>query len=226
MASVFLDVGGTIVDFRPNYFEPIYGVLHENGYNVELKTIFRTISSYLGSRRIKFVNGNPVINFDDFLDEIKLNVDSKTRNELLSLDLSSSTYSIYPDTTDFLDWLGEKGFRLHIISNASEKLHNVLDDLDLRKYFSAITISYEVGAAKPSETIFKVASQRAGEVGPFIGDIYEVDYLGGKNAGFAPILIDRYGFYGDLKGVQRVRNLAEAKPLIEGIFNSSISPKG
>ncbi|MGC8661358.1 MAG: HAD family hydrolase [Nitrososphaeria archaeon] len=226
MASVFLDVGGTIVDFRPNYYEPIYSVLHKNGYDVKLKTVYRIISSYLGSRKIKFVNGNPVINFDDFLDEIKLNVDSRTKSDLLSLDFSSSTYSIYPDTIDFLEWLSENGFRSHIISNASEKLHNVLNELDLKKYFSQITISYEVGAAKPSETIFKVASQRAGEAGPFIGDIYEVDYLGGKNAGFMPILIDRYGFYDDLKGVQLIRNLAEAKPLIESIFNSSIFPKG
>ncbi|MEM0097981.1 MAG: HAD-IA family hydrolase [Conexivisphaerales archaeon] len=226
MASVFLDVGGTIVDFRPNYFEPIYSVLHGNGYNIKEKTVFRVISSYLGSRRIKFVNGNPVINFDDLLDEMKLNVDKKTRNELLSLDFSSSTYSIYPDTIDFLEWLGKKGFRSHIISNASEKLHSVLNELDLKKYFSDITISYEVGAAKPSETIFKVALQRAGEAGPFIGDIYEVDYLGGKNAGFKPILIDRFGFYDDLEGVKLIKNLSEAKPLIERVFNSTISTSG
>lgn len=226
MASVFLDVGGTIVDFRPNYFEPIYSVLQNNGYDVKLKTVFRIISSYLGSRKIKFVNGNPIINFDDFLGEMKLNVNKRTKNELVSLDFSSTTYSIYPDTIDFLEWLSGNGFRSHIISNASEKLHSVLNELDLKKYFSAVTISYEVGAAKPSETIFKVAYQRAGEAGPFIGDMYEVDYLGGKKAGFLPILIDRYGFYDDLKGVKIIRNLAEAKPLIEGIFNSSIFPKG
>ncbi|MGC8558298.1 MAG: HAD family hydrolase [Nitrososphaeria archaeon] len=225
MASVFLDVGGTLVDFRPNYFEPIYDVLNKRGYNVKLKTVFRIISSYLGSRKIKFVNGNPMIDFDELLREMNLQVDEQTRSELFSLDFSSSTYSLYPDTAVFLKWLESKGFRSHIISNASEKLNRVLNELDLKKYFSAITISYEVGAAKPSETIFRIARERAGETGPYIGDIYEVDYLGSIRAGFVPILIDRQGFYDDLKGVQVVHNLIEAEPLIEN-FLGSISPKG
>ncbi len=226
MASVFLDVGGTLVDFKPNYHEPIYNVLKSNGYDVNLRSVFRTISNYLGSRRIKFVNGNPVMDFDALLSEMNLNVDSKTRKELLSLDFSSSTYSIYPDAIEFLEWLDKNGFRSHIISNASEKLHSVLNALGLKRYFSEIVVSYEVGSAKPSEAIFRVAHKRAGETGPFIGDLYEVDYLGGKNAGFFPILIDRYGFYDDLKGVQRISSLTEAKPLIESALGPGKFPKG
>jgi len=216
MASVFLDVGGTLVDFRPNFHEPIYNVLKSNGYNVNLKLVFRAISNYLGSSKVKIVNGNPILDIDELLNEMNLEVDSKTKKELLSLDFSSTTYSVYPDTIEFLEWLIRNGFRSHVISNASEKLRTVLSLLGLKKYFSEIIVSYEVGFAKPSEAIFRIAQERAGETGPFIGDLYEVDYIGSEKAGFFPILIDRYGFYDDLNGVRRITRLTEAEPLIEG----------
>ena len=214
MASIFLDLGGTLVDFRPTYHEPIYYVLLKHNYDVSLKQIYRAISAYLSREDLKMVDGNPIIDYREILKTLSLKVDEGTEKELAQLNFVSISYSLYHDTLPFLKALKSLGYRIHIISNASKKIHQVLKETSLIEYVETVTASYEVGRMKPSKEIFLEGIKKAGEAGPYIGDLYEVDYLGAERAGLKPILLDRLDFYDDVNAV-KVRSLMDAIKLIK-----------
>ncbi|MGC8599957.1 MAG: HAD family hydrolase [Nitrososphaeria archaeon] len=208
MSTIFLDLGGTLVDFRPTYHEPIYYVLLKNGYEVELRNVYRAVSKYLGKSDLPVVEGNPVIDVKQVLNNMNMNVDSSTMQELLSLKFSSSSYTLYHDTMPFLTFLKNKGYKIIIISNASQKINEVIKNTGISEYLSGLIASYSFGKIKPDPEIFKEGIRMAGETGYYVGDLFEVDYLGAAKAGLEPILLDRNGFYDDID-VRKANSLTE-----------------
>ncbi len=208
MSTIFLDLGGTLVDFRPTYHEPIYYVLLKNGYEVELRNVYRAVSKYLGKSDLPVVEGNPVIDVKEVLNNMNMNVDSSTMQELLSLKFSSSFYTLYHDTMPFLTSLKNKGYKIIIISNASQKINEVIKNTGISEYLNGLIASYSFGKIKPDPEIFKEGIRMAGETGYYVGDLFEVDYLGAASAGLEPILLDRNGFYDDID-VRKANSLTE-----------------
>ncbi|MFP3166384.1 MAG: HAD family hydrolase [Nitrososphaeria archaeon] len=208
MSTIFLDLGGTLVDFKPTYHEPIYYVLLKNGYEVELKNVYRAVSKYLGKSNLPVVEGNPVIDVKEVLNIMNLNVDSITMQELSSLKFSSSFYTLYHDTIPFLTSLKNKGYKIIVISNASQKINEVIKNTGISEYLNGLIASYSFGKIKPDPEIFKEGIRIAGETGYYVGDLFEVDYLGAARAGLEPILLDRNGFYDDVDA-KKAKSLAE-----------------
>jgi len=208
MSTIFLDLGGTLVDFKPTYHEPIYYVLLKNGYEVELKNVYRAVSKYLGKSNLPVVEGNPVIDVKEVLNIMNLNVDSITMQELSSLKFSSSFYTLYHDTIPFLTSLKNKGYKIIVISNASQKINEVIKNTGISEYLNGLIASYSFGKIKPDPEIFKEGIRIAGETGYYVGDLFEVDYLGAARAGLEPILLDRNGFYDDVDA-KKAKSLTE-----------------
>jgi len=208
MSTIFLDLGGTLVDFKPTYHEPIYYVLLKNGYEVELKNVYRAVSKYLGKSNLLVVEGNPVIDVKEVLNIMNLNVDSITMQELSSLKFSSSFYTLYHDTIPFLTSLKNKGYKIIVISNASQKINEVIKNTGISEYLNGLVASYSFGKIKPDPEIFKEGIRIAGETGYYVGDLFEVDYLGAARAGLEPILLDRNGFYDDVDA-KKAKSLTE-----------------
>jgi len=208
MSTIFLDLGGTLVDFKPTYHEPIYYILLKNGYEVELKNVYRAVSKYLGKSNLPVVEGNPVIDVKEVLNIMNLNVDSITMQELSSLKFSSSFYTLYHDTIPFLTSLKNKGYKIIVISNASQKINEVIKNTGISEYLNGLVASYSFGKIKPDPEIFKEGIRIAGETGYYVGDLFEVDYLGAARAGLEPILLDRNGFYDDVDA-KKAKSLAE-----------------
>ena len=208
MSTIFLDLGGTLVDFKPTYHEPIYYVLLKNGYEVELKNVYRAVSKYLGKSNLPVVEGNPVIDVKEVLNIMNVNVDSITMQELSSLKFSSSFYTLYHDTIPFLTSLKNKGYKIIVISNASQKINEVIKNTGISEYLNGLIASYSFGKIKPDPEIFKEGIRIAGETGYYVGDLFEVDYLGAARAGLEPILLDRNGFYDDVDA-KKAKSLAE-----------------
>jgi haloacid dehalogenase superfamily, subfamily IA, variant 1 with third motif having Dx(3-4)D or Dx(3-4)E len=208
MSTIFLDLGGTLVDFKPTYHEPIYYILLKNGYEVELKNVYRAVSKYLGKSNLPVVEGNPVIDVKEVLNIMNLNVDSITMQELSSLKFSSSFYTLYHDTIPFLTSLKNKGYKIIVISNASQKINEVIKNTGISEYLNGLIASYSFGKIKPDPEIFKEGIRIAGETGYYVGDLFEVDYLGAARAGLEPILLDRNGFYDDVDA-KKAKSLAE-----------------
>jgi HAD superfamily hydrolase (TIGR01549 family) len=88
-----------------------------------------------------------------------------------------------------------KDYRLGIISNWSMDLYDLLETLDIQKFFESITISGEYGMSKPSLEIFRSGMADFPEVKPrsmvYIGDDVNLDILPAQQLNLFPILYDK-----------------------------------
>ncbi len=101
---------------------------------------------------------------------------------------------IYQDVIPNLQNWQQKKVTLAIISNFDSRLYSVLKALKLESFFSSITISSEVGAAKPSQEIFATALAKHNclpEEAWHIGDSFTDDYQGAKEIGITGFWLKR-----------------------------------
>lgn len=123
---------------------------------------------------------------------------------------------VEPGTHDLLFTLEERGYRLGVISNSDGRVQSILERNDLLLHFSAVIDSHVVGVEKPDPAIFAMGAAALGaEPGCclYVGDIYHVDVLGARAAGFFPVLLDPAGNHAD-KDCLRVRSLADLDALL------------
>lgn len=115
-------------------------------------------------------------------------------NRLYGYFATPDPWFVYPDIFPSLEKWCLEGIELGIISNFDSRLHAVLDVLELRKFFSSVTISSAFGHAKPNPEIFTKALEKH-DCSPseawHIGDSVEHDYNGAKAAGLKSFLIKR-----------------------------------
>lgn len=103
---------------------------------------------------------------------------------------------LYPDVEPTLKKLRQDGYKLAIVSNAPPDTVEVIEKLGLHRYMEHFVVSGVVGFSKPNPEIFRIAL-RGVNVGPsqavHVGDVYEADVAGARNAGMVGILLDRDG---------------------------------
>lgn len=123
----------------------------------------------------------------------------------------------FPDTIPTLKKL-EK-FHLGIITNGpiSDQIGK-LEKNQLAHFFNPVIISEEVGHWKPQKEIFEFAAQRAYHLISecvFIGDSYELDYLGGTLAGMRCIWLnrDRTSLFQNIEKITELEELPKHKYL-------------
>ncbi|MDB9526356.1 HAD family hydrolase [Oscillatoria sp. CS-180] len=101
---------------------------------------------------------------------------------------------VYPDAYNSLERWRAKGIEIGLISNFDSRIYTVLDALALADFFKSITISTEIGAAKPDPIVFAAALQKhncqASEAW-HVGDSYTDDYEGAQAAGMRGIWLRR-----------------------------------
>jgi putative hydrolase of the HAD superfamily len=115
-------------------------------------------------------------------------------DELYRYFTTAAAWEIYPDTINALTQWQQTGIPLGILSNFDSRLYTVLQVLNLERYFSTVTISTEVGAAKPQPEIFTAALSKyqcAAADAWHIGDSRGDDYLGARGVGIMAIWLDR-----------------------------------
>jgi putative hydrolase of the HAD superfamily len=101
---------------------------------------------------------------------------------------------IDPDCHPLLRELSQQ-YTLGVISNYDHPpyIRRVLNDLNLKKYFSTVVISGDYDFKKPDPRIFHLALEKLGlkpEDAVYLGDAEE-DVVGARAAGIVPILIQR-----------------------------------
>jgi putative hydrolase of the HAD superfamily len=107
---------------------------------------------------------------------------------------TAAPWVVYADALPALQRWRSLGIELGIISNFDSRLHRVLALLGIAPYLQSVTISSEVGAAKPAAKIFQVALAKHGceaHQAWHIGDSEAEDYAGAQAAGLRAILIAR-----------------------------------
>jgi putative hydrolase of the HAD superfamily len=109
------------------------------------------------------------------------------------LDISPKLNALFPDTVEVLQYLQSK-YTLHLITNGFAEVQWIkLEHSGLRPFFEHIVISEEVGTQKPNKEIFEIAMQRANttvDACIMIGDNFNTDILGAKNAGMDQIFFN------------------------------------
>jgi putative hydrolase of the HAD superfamily len=107
---------------------------------------------------------------------------------------TAAPWWVYPDVLPFLDHLRQLGLTLGIVSNFDSRLYAVLKALELDDFFASVTISTEVGVAKPESKIFAVALDKhhcSPEAAWHIGDSLQEDYQAAMAAGLRGIWLNR-----------------------------------
>jgi len=110
--------------------------------------------------------------------------------------VSEAHWHLEVDTIPTLSILRREGYRLGVISNASDddNVQALVDKAGIRLYFDFIMTSASVGIRKPNPRIFSLALENwdfpPGRVA-MIGDTLGADILGAKNAGLFSIWITR-----------------------------------
>jgi putative hydrolase of the HAD superfamily len=110
------------------------------------------------------------------------------------LELLPTRTILFPYTIELLDYLLQKGYKLHLITNGFEKTqHSKLQYSGLSHYFLNVVTSEGSGSLKPKPEIFSYALEQAGaskENSIMIGDTPDVDIWGAKNAGIDQIHVN------------------------------------
>ncbi len=118
-------------------------------------------------------------------------------------------WGIYPDVLPALEALQTRGVHMAVISNWDADLLNILDDLELSRFFDVRLPSGLVGLRKPDPAFFRHALAELGlEPGEVlhVGDMDDADGEGPLNCGMRPLIIDRHG-----------RDHAEGLPVINDL---------
>jgi HAD superfamily hydrolase (TIGR01549 family) len=206
--AVFFDLGGTLLKMRRD--KVIQTVLRDEGISVTEDSIHKAyhkvepiwLKEY-GSLVLKGAEADAAFeNLDALvLREARVTYDIRRSDELASLIRRRWAEvdkiikpEMYEESIPLLRKLKSDGLRLGLISNAPAETIGTVIQLGLDKYLDPLVISGIVGHAKPSPEIFRHAMSLA-SVNPaesmHVGDLYDADVVGARNAGMLAVLVDR-----------------------------------
>ncbi|MBW4696001.1 MAG: HAD family hydrolase [Lyngbya sp. HA4199-MV5] len=107
---------------------------------------------------------------------------------------TAAPWVVYPDVKPALERWQRMGIPLGLLSNFDSRLYSVLESLALAPFFTSVTLSTQVGAAKPDPKIFSIALQKHDclpNAAWHIGDSFEEDYQAAKAVGMRGIWLRR-----------------------------------
>jgi putative hydrolase of the HAD superfamily len=207
---IFLDAAGTLFDVRGSVGEVYAQLAKDFGVTVdseELNAAF--FQSFAESNPMAFP-GRELAKIPQLEFEWWLAVSAKAFQiagvfqqfsdfpkffaELYAHFATAEPWFVYPDVLPALNRWQKQGIELAVVSNFDSRLYAVLKSLGLAKYFTSVTISTEVGAAKPDAQIFTAALQKHNcfaENVLHIGDSFKADYCGARSAGLNAVWLNR-----------------------------------
>lgn len=136
----------------------------------------------------------------------------------LFLQLLPSRTILFPDTIEILQYLEEKGYQIHLITNGFDKVqHSKLKSCGLDRFFREVVTSESSNSLKPQKEIYFHAMERAGasvEESLMIGDSMEVDILGAANVGMDQVHVNYNGQSQPFQPTYTITALKELKTFL------------
>ena len=116
------------------------------------------------------------------------------------LDYIAECDKVVSGAHELLDYLNDRG-EVYVLSNGFKHLqYRKLQSGKLDKYISKIILSDDIGITKPDKRLFDYALAQVGADAPttlMIGDNYDADVIGAKNAGWKAVYFNRTGITPD-----------------------------
>ncbi|MEO9022251.1 MAG: YjjG family noncanonical pyrimidine nucleotidase [Ginsengibacter sp.] len=152
-------------------------------------------------------------------------LDFKIADEKLARDMSNHFLEILPTkkkvfefTYEVLDYLAEKNYSMHLITNGFEKTQRIkLESSHLTKYFKNIITSEISNSIKPKKEIFEYALKKAnGKIKEsiMIGDSLDADIMGAKNAGMDSVFVNHINASFKEAPTYTIHNLLELESIL------------
>lgn len=152
--------------------------------------------------------------------DFKIADDELTRQlSELFLQLLPTRNLLFPDTIEVLEYLEEKKYQLHLITNGFEETqHSKLKNSGLSKFFKEVITSECSNSLKPKKEIFDFAMAKAGASANeslMIGDSLEIDIAGAKNAGMDQVHVNyKKEVYGEIQPTYSITTLRELESFL------------
>jgi len=126
------------------------------------------------------------------------------KDEYLRID----AWELYDDTIQNLKQSINLGYDNIVLSNHTPELEDLVNSMDISKYFRGIITSAIVGYEKPNKKIFEFLMENYKyDKYYMVGDSYQADIIGANNVGFTSILVrnininDYSNYSHDLQGI-------------------------
>ena len=223
--AVFFDLGGTLLVMRRDRI--ISMILSDVGYKAKPEEVhaayFRAEPSWLSKYGRQTMSGDETEEAYRQLDAMIFRIlfpgrsaeevdrmSGLTRSQWPTVE-KNVPLELYPDAVPTLERLKSGGYVLGLVSNAPPDTIRAIESLGLPRYLPVIVVSGIVGVSKPNPEIFRIALRQAGAEpaeAVHVGDVYEADVLGARNAGIKGLLIDRDGFMAEAD-CPRLKSLSE-----------------
>jgi len=134
------------------------------------------------------------------------------------LELLPGKNQLFPHAIEILDYLADKNYQLHMITNGFEKVQwNKLNNSGLGRYFKHVITSETSNSLKPRREIFDYALLQAGatlENSIMLGDNLDADIQGAINIGMDSVFVNHINTTTELKPTYTITHLKE----LENIF--------
>jgi len=134
------------------------------------------------------------------------------------LEVLPTKQHLFEHTRELLDYLKEKGYAMHIISNGFEKTQwSKIRNSSIDHYFSYVITSEGSNSIKPEKQIFDYACSKSGalpEHSLMIGDNQDADIQGGINAGMDTVFVNHIAEEQRVPSTYTVRHLRELEEVL------------
>lgn len=133
----------------------------------------------------------------------------------LYIEISPLKTRLIPGTAELLDYLANKNYRMHILTNGFEEVQHIkVRCSGIEPYFENLITSEDLGVKKPHPQAFIGALKRCGSdatTSAMVGDNLKVDVVGAREVGMLAAYFNPQAIPHDEKVAIEARQLAELK---------------
>lgn len=196
--TIIFDLDRTLLNLDISEFKSL-NMLYDNNFKMssnfeDFFKIYRKHNDIWWFKKSRYEANEKEVKQNRFRDTI-LELDIKTDLSLqeisdLYFEQAKSYWQFYDGALESLTSFS-KSYTIGMITNGFTKTQNQkIDALNIREYFNYICLSEQTGFSKPDKRIFdhtltELASDAHESI--YIGDDYDSDVLGSKNAGLTPV---------------------------------------
>lgn len=223
---IFFDLDRTLWDFEKNTEETFRDLYESYGLASKIPHFQDFFSSYNEINHVlwqDYLDGKlkkeilRTLRFQMTLEKFGLNDPSLA--EKMGMDyiqLSPLKTALFSDTIKTLEYL-KPNYRMHIITNGFNEVQFVkIRNCGLEPFFTSVITSERAGYQKPRKEIFDIAIKGVNarkKDSIMVGDDFEIDILGAKEAGIDQIWFNPYGKKADIQPTFEVRTIRELQDI-------------